>query len=182
MSFFGTKHVKPGYLDGSVRAKQAFEKIEKEVKSNRIREAAKRIYNHVKNSDSVLTGESVEEIDCRLRTMQVDKEGDANREKNRFDEQLKERRGLDSKVLNTAKYDWRVRQGGGSRRPNSSDIIPGPDFSAANRAMSPPSSSGSKPGTAQNPLNTISMQYIQPKYSPLKPAQPNGRTPMQRLP
>ncbi|NEJ80358.1 hypothetical protein E0H39_35725 [Rhizobium leguminosarum bv. viciae] len=151
--FFGADMIKPGHLDGSVRAKNAFEKIDSDMgRFPDMQENAKALKEYLAGTQSWYRDLSLPEIDCRMNETGFDRQGERNFVESQKARALRIRQGRNRAIRDQLTYDAQGIEDP-RNRPASTDVIPGP----SNTPVIPPhggSGHGGKEVDAVSP-NTL---------------------------
>ena len=67
--FFGADTIRPGYVDGTVRAREALNQIDAQLRDENIKKAARDLYDLLQKTDSYYKNTGIEELECRIREL-----------------------------------------------------------------------------------------------------------------
>ena len=70
--YFGADTIRPGMVDGTVRAREALNQIDTQLKEENIKKAARDLYDLLQKIASYYKNTSVEELKCRIRELSVE--------------------------------------------------------------------------------------------------------------
>lgn len=131
--YFGASIIKPGYKDGTVRAKQALDRIDIRLKEARIRNAARLIWEKTRDPNSAYHHLTVKDIEEAIRIQALDPASEGRIQIQRAKERQTDRQSLNSKVLvrehkNSRPLDGRAYRldRGDNQEPSASASPPAP--------------------------------------------------------